>query len=808
MEIEKPVAIASAQGGQRRGWKWVRGAGYASIGGFAILLAVLAQPGLAGRPDPFFSLMAEEDPLAPSILNRQPLLFRLLKVEDGISTHVLELESSGDLLGSPTIGLLLVSNGRTGQVVSGRMDFLDPSTGEVTGKYKVRQGSLIRDNRKLEFVRRTSSPGGNRAGLQKVSIKISSRVGPDLAVMGQFAEGEPLSRLLWAPATSRQGKPGVACAWGWQERPWSGEPMSKAGLLAHLWGFGADGARFIYVLILCAAGVWFLGALFLSGGPLARLGDGGSLAVGATILMISIGSVFCLIFPPFHGGDEADHFLAYARLVHQPDLAGDAKRLADAGHFERIKFRTDEKFATSDVGHPDMVNWASHVGAPDPNRSPVAKIVWRFASNFISESHAGFALLGLRLLNMLFVGLCLGVALAAAAVGLRDERLHPFLAAPAILTPAIAFFSMGVSNYSFLVGAYIIQAVGVGLLWAQPMEQQESRRLQIAAGGLAGSGLMLGICSSDNGVFAIMFWAALIPAYWFLRGLRATALGSEVCCWQSFFSAYFSSIAAAWMLVGALAGSYHVLPAVITTRFQDILSATPLATVGAQALVFTGYAIPLVGLSIALLWLGWRVRSAAWLPAVRIGAAWLLVLGVAVVLVAKGPYVPDFNSATVWEYMVKVVCSFFEGFGPGKSDWLVTQSFWGIFGWLDTPMPVILNDAVRWAAGAGLLALVILSLRKSPFPCGKGFLWANILGIAAMLAVISAAYIYSKYAVNGRYIIAPYLLILAAAYEGYRRVVILRFPGQDGAVLSAALICLAAGVVHCTAWTSVLNRYF
>ena len=285
-------------------------------------------------------------------------------------------------------------------------------------------------------------------------------------------------------------------------------------------------------------------------------------------------------------------------------------------------------------------------------------------------------------------------------------------------------------------------------------------------------------------------------------------LDGEVRCWQAFFAAYFFSMAAVWVVVGAAAGSHHVLPAVITTRFKDILSATPVPSTGVQVLVFAGYVIPLVGLSLALLWLGWRVRSAAWLPAVRKAAAWLLAIGVVLVLVAKGPIVPDFNSATVWEYMGKVICSFFEGFGPGKSDWLVTQSFWGIFGWLDTPMPAILNDAVRWVAGAGLLALVILSIRKSPFPCGKGYLWANILGIAAMLAAISAAYIYSKYAVNGRYIIAPYLLILAAAYEGYRRVVILRFPGQDGALLSAALICLAAGVVHCTAWTSVLNRYF
>ncbi len=807
MEIDKPESIAS-QCGKHPGWKWVRLAGYASVGGFVILLMALSQPGSGGRGDPFFTVLAEEEPSASSIQNRLPLAFRMLKTEDGISTHVLELQSSEGLSASPTIGLLMAANGRSGEVISGRMDFLDPSTGQVRAKFKIRQGAILRDNRKLEFVRKASSPGTDPAGPQKVSIKISSRIGPDLAVMAQFSEGEPLSRLLWVPATSRQGKSGVACAWGWREHPWSGAPLSKASLLAHMWGFGAGEGRIIYGLILCAAGAWLLGVLVLPGAPFGRSGGGGSLAAGATLLFLSAGSVFCLIFPPFHAPDEPDHFLAYAGLVHQPDLARDAKLLADAGHFERIKFRTDEKFVTSDTERQETVNWAPHVGAPDPNRSPVAKIIWLFSGNFLSASHAGFALLGLRLVTVLFVALCLGASLAVAATGILPGRLSVLLGAPAILTPAIAFFSMGVSNYPFLIGAYIVQAVAAGLLWAQPMEQEESRRLQIAAGALAGSGLMLGICSSDNGAFAIVFWAVLIPAYWFLRGLRAKNLDREFHCWLAFFSAYFFSMAVVWVLVGALAGSHHVLPAVITARFQDILSATPLANTGTQAFVFFGYAIPLVGLSIALLWLGWRGRGNTWLPAVRNIAAWLLVLGIGFLLATKGARVPDFNSATAPEYVGKVISSFYDGFGPGEPDWLVTQSFWGIFGWLDTPMPEILNNASRWAAGLGLLALVILSLRKSPFSCGKGFLWANLLGIAAMLAVISVAYIHSKYAVNGRYIIAPYLLLLTAAYEGYRRAVILRFPGPEGVLVSSAAICLAAGVVHCVAWTSVLSRYF
>lgn len=773
-----------------------------------MLLVALAQPGLAGRADPFFTVLAEGDRLAPSVQAKMPIPFRLLGVREGIATHALDLEGSAELLASPTIGILVACNLKSAEVISARIDISDLATGEVTGKYKARPGSILRENRKLEFVKRASSPKGLTSGPQKVSIKICSRIGPDLAAVAQFSEGEPLSRLLWVPATSWKGKSGAASVWGWWERPWSGEAMSKAGLLAYMWGFGADGGRAIFSIILCAAGIWLLGCLCLMNGPWPGLGQTGSVALGAALLFLGSGSVLCLLFPPFHAPDEPNHFLTYAALLHQPALAGDAQRLADGGHFERIKFRTDEKFATSDAGYPVINNWATHVGTTNPNRSPASKIIWLLASHFLSERQAGFALLGLRLVNVFFVAACLAAALALAAWGLRPERLTIFLAAPAILTPAVAFFSMGVSNYPFLVGAYILQAAGAGVLWAQSGRPLENLRVQVAAGALAGSGLVLAICSSDNGVFSIVFWAVLIPAYWFLHALRAGDLHREFLCWRAFFLSYFSSAAAVWVFVGSLAGSYHVLPLVMTKRFEEILSATPLAIAGAQAFVFFGYAIPLVALSAALLGAGWHARGARWLPATRKGAAWLLMIGLAFVLLSKSSRVPDFSSATGPDYIGNILYAFFEGFGPGNPDWLVSQTFWGIFGWLDTPMPALLTNTTRWMAGGGLLALVILSIRKSSFPCGKGFLWANILGLVAMLSFIAAAYPSSDYAVNGRYIIAPYLLILAAAYEGYRRAAALGFPGSNGAWISAASIALVAGAVHGAAWVSILNRYF
>jgi len=807
MEIEKPEAIASAQGGGRRGWKWVRRAGYASVGGFAILLAALAQPGLAGRADPFFLIPVDENPLALSVQNRSEIPFRLIEVKNGISTHVLDLEGSAELLVSPTIGLAMLSNWKSGPVVSGRIDFFDPTTGEVTGKYKVRQGSVIREARKLEFVKRESSPAGVPAGPQKVTIKITSVVGPYLGLMGQFAEGEALSRMLYTPSTSIKGQSGFTSAQGWYEKPTSRAAESKADLLAYTWDFSGGGLM-VYILVLCAVGVWIAGSFALLKSQLPGMQGGFVVAIGASLLYLSLGSVFCLIFPPFHAPDEPDHFLTYAQLIEKPALATDALRIAKIGHFERIKFRTDEKFVSSDVGEPEISGWAPHVAETNLNRSPVAKIVWQIAGKVLSGSHAGSALFSLRLVNVLFVALCLGVALAAAAVGRHPDRPSIFIAAPAILTPAIAFFSMGVSNYSFLIGAYIIQAVAVGVLWAQARHQAESSRAAITGATLAGAGLTLAICSSDNGVFGIAFWATLIPLYWFLRGLSAKSFGDELLVCRKFFLTYFSAIAGSWLFIGYFSGSYRVLPLEIAAFFEKVMPAVLFNSLGAQGIIFLGYAIPLVLLSVALLLSGSNLKSSGWVRMASKYAVWPLLLGMAFVFFAKTSLIPNLRSVTIPEYAGRIIYSFFEGFGPGESDWLITQSFWGVYGWLDTPLPVLFNEILRWVAALGFLGLILSCARSNKFLCGTGFAAANILGITVALAFISAGYYYMTYGVNGRYIIAPYLLILTAAYEGYRRVVLLRFPGQDGAVLSAALICLAAGVIHCTAWTSVLNRYF
>ena len=296
--------------------------------------------------------------------------------------------------------------------------------------------------------------------------------------------------------------------------------------------------------------------------------------------------------------------------------------------------------------------------------------------------------------------------------------------------------------------------------------------------------------------------------YWFLRGLHPDAKSIEIRKWQCFSGALIVSLMGAWLIIGLAAGDFHILPPAMTGFIERTVAGTILKDLGAQALVFTGFLASVVLLSFLALSAGFRLRAA---PGLRIGrSAIVLFLGLTVlfILFAKSSRIPDFSTTPLVEYALRVIYSFFEGFGPGKSDWLVTQSFWGEFGWLDTQMPELLNNLLRYGAGLGLLILLVSVLRQNDYFGGAGLLLANLGSLSAVLAFTAAGYYFVHYGVNGRYLIGPYLLLLTIAYEGYRRLLAGNRLGiaDQGAV--SALLGILCISVQTTAWVTTLNRYF
>lgn len=782
-----------------------------SLLGFVFLLISLSRSGQGSRDQPFFQIPLDENPEAASVRNKTFLPIKLAETKNGVNRHTLQLQSNaGDwLLASPTISILLVSNWKVGEVLSGKIVFTDRISGKESARYVVKRGSLIQENRKLVFVRKKAADIALPTKEQNVRLEIVNRGAPDLGLAAQFSEDKPFSDALWSPMTWN-GKAGVASGFGWFGSSEEFHAISKARLLAYTWGFGPDSGGVVYSVIFSSAFIWFLGLL-----ALIPIGSSGKIfsenlaaAAGAGLLFLSIGLVYSLLFPPFQCGDEADHFLNYAGLNKSADLTRDALELANKGHFERIKFRTDERFASEDIGFPMQGDWAPHIEQGGLNRSVVAKTIWSFADSIIVTPNSGLALLCLRFLNVCFVSSCLTLSLVLMTWGLGSEKISALMAAPVLLTPSVAFFSIGVSNYPFLVGGYVIQAIGLGAIWAESSNKQNNHRRALVTGALIGFGIVLAIGSADNGIFSIGFWGGLVPLYWFSRGLHTEDLPNEIRNWLFFSCALVASLLIAWLVVGCGTGDFHILPPAMTAFIERAVPGTFLKELGAQTLVFAGFSGSVILLSLVTLGIGSRLHHA---PGLHLGRnAIILILFVAAffVLLAKSSRIPDFNTTPILEYILNVEYSFFEGFGPGKSDWLVTQSFWGEFGWLDTPMPEVLNNMVRYTAALGLLLLLISTLRKSQCFHGAGFFLSNLLSVGVLIACVASGYSFVHYGVNGRYLLGPYLLLLVPACEGFRRLSNGFVVGPGGPMIPGSCLCLLGMAFHCTAWLSIIHRYF
>lgn len=790
----------------------IRFIGILSLLGFAFLLISLRSMGARNRPEAFFQIPASESTEAKSAANKIALGFDLIDSQNGVNHHAIYMETDAatTLLNSQRIGLLLVCNWTSAEIILAEIVFSEKKSGKITARYLARHGALILENRALFFERKTAAVTTAPCEKQTVTINIISRGAPALAVMGQFSEEEPISKYLWMPATSRAGTTGVASAYGWFDPVLQGKAFSKGQLLSYTWGFGTSGSWIVSIWIGVAALIWLLGILALTRVVTGSgfLTEGMFVAMGAGLIFLSIGLVYVILVPPFQTPDEPNHFLTYAALNNRNDLAEDALRLANAAHFERIKFRTDEHFSAADAGKPMPGGWANHVGAIDPNRSPIVRVAWALTANFLKTGHSGIALLSLRILDVLFVSACLALSLTLGAWALRTERFPAFLAAPAILTPSIGFFSMALSNYAFLVGGYIIQAIALGILWAQSAGKTDNHRVQAVAGGLAGFGLALAAASADNGVLSSAFWALLIPLYWFFKGLQPSDTAFEWKPWALFITSFLGGMLVVWLIIGFFISSFHILPPKLTSFVGAAVSGSFLRHMGPQTLILFGFLMSVVSASLLMLCAGSLSRHLTRIGKARTFVICAMLFGAFLVAISKWVRIPIPERPAVLHSVACVMLSFFQGFIPGKPDWLVVESFWGQFGWLDTPLPGMLVATLRFGAAAGLFLLLYFCLKKSRFYGQAGFLAANLFSLLAFLSCVAAGYYFLNIPTNSRYLIGPYLLILIPAYEGYRRLFENISVHPPSAALVNSGVCLVCMAIQCTAWVAVLNRYF
>lgn len=796
---------------KKRHGRWARDlvpTAAAVLAGFVVLLIWLA-----GTPPPnsfeAFFLVPYRDP-ANKANSHQKLPFPLKREEmdDGINRHVAVLagDAGSGIFNARTISLHMVTYGAHGEVVSAKILISDKSNGQVLARYEVPRETVIQDNKQLKFYRIINPElPFSATGEVGVKLEIVSRGSPNLALWSEYAPEAPVCKFLWAPMSLSQGEPGFASIYGWHERPTVGPPLSRATLLASTWGI--SGSRAIYFAVCIAMALGTIGTLIL-----ATCSKSFPFISGICLLYAGIALVYVIIIPPFQAPDEPDHFLtyAYAKTKSDPNyLSESGLALANIGHFERLKFRTEEKFVAGDVGHPLSGGWASHVLRNDINRSPIAKVIWSAIGELLERESATRALLVLRLGNVAFLSFCVAVSLGIVVWGGRSDALTVFLVAPLLLAPSLVFYSTVVSNYSFLIGGYVFQMIALGVMWSAGTSAVRLPRCDAAVGILIGFGLIIAIGSSDNGVLCIAFWGLLIPVYWFVRGRRALAYGAGMDRCKMFLVFLVATMVLGWITLWALTGSAHILPEFLTWHLNRVLNGSLLAGWDSQALVAAAFIIPLIVTSLGAFWAGFYLREFHCPNIIRTISGLLVIIVMVLIAFAPAFQIPEARDTEgVAYYVWRVVYSFMQGLGPRMADWLVVRSFWGEFGWLDSPLPDILVGTLRIMTGIGLL-LLLLALLFNKEDRQDGLFYGVLGALLAFTAAIAISYFYVGFGVNGRYLIGLYLLTMTAAAEGYRRAAAKWLPGRIfQRRLEYPVFAVVALTFHSTAWLAVLNRYF
>jgi hypothetical protein len=329
--------------------------------------------------------------------------------------------------------------------------------------------------------------------------------------------------------------------------------------------------------------------------------------------------------------------------------------------------------------------------------------------------------------------------------------------------------------------------------------------MAVAAGALAGLGAAVAVCAADNGIISIIFWACLAP---FLAW--ASARESE----------------ATFRFLGALSVGFAIVCGLVSLAEPSGLSIAPRIMAELQARFPSadfgprGTAALLAALWLAVMfvaawaaaglgrWLGKRIAWPRWRRAM---AAVYSLLCMAL-LVAGLPPLQDIEPVGALplkaEYVADVLLRFVDGLLPGVPDYFTTSSFWGWFGWLDTPLPLPLRLGLQLGTGVGLLLLAFGSLRGDR-AAGRSIILAGC-ACAVLLSVAAIAAMYHTAAVNlhGRYLIGLYVFVFVLAVEGWRRMALSRPAPFTSAMAATSALCLGAAVVHAIALGTILQRYF
>jgi hypothetical protein len=592
----------------------------------------------------------------------------------------------------------------------------------------------------------------------------------------------------------------------------------RIDLLNYLWQISAR-PTWIWWLLGSVATLLMLGALLFPVLPRRQTGHAGGLLIrtfaSTLCFALALGLLYVVLVPPFQAPDESTHFVTYTAATGADHMVRDVTAWGELIHFERIRFHSDERFRPVHIGRPLEAGWQE--GPIDPAvRSSAAWELWIRLAPYLTSLSPPRQFLALRAVNA--VVFSLAVALAVALLVYASDAPYPQLGSIAFFfVPTLPFFTMHVSNHATLVTAYVLVSSAVLMLVL------DGARSHIA-GAILGLGMALALSTSRSSIPMLVLVVCVSIARAVLgthRGGHRGPLTSAFAFWLGMWIGLSATV------VLAAAPDYgSMLLRVISQSNQPFVQDLPplewLMRPGRLVMLFAagGLAVEWGAAGLRSLAGGlMRPWSRTAVRFVTLAVAAALSLGAIGSLFVTYPQLylvqPD-STIQARVYARDVLLVALTSFRIGEPDYLLSTTFWGGFGWLDTFPDLTLLSLLPVSSGVALVALILAVGRSGD---GRRFLWlaAVATGFAGSMAAyalsVLAAFRYSPN-VHGRYLIGLYLCVLAVCWSAPilwapRTNISWNLPGRLHISIPWPVLFLpACAAIHAYALSVILTRYF
>jgi hypothetical protein len=686
----------------------------------------------------------------------------------------LTIPNSTWLRGVDTVSLLVATYNTTPTLVTARLGATDGAC-----EFRAEGDGPVPNNGLLVLTLVHCNPAPTtRDFMLWVRVRGEGRVAVWTYPVSETVLGDNVDRFLIA---TPDGVPAYAMR-GEAEDVGQAKSVRRVDLVAHFWQRDAPTIWFWTVLFAAFAvgGMWALATPTLWRVP-----------VGAGAIALAIAGTWAVMMPPLQGADEPDHLLSYAEVVGAPQVEDELPWLARRTHFERLRFRGDQRFRAADIDRPHDPAWTGDIHSERMDqRSAVAVRVWRvMAAGGARSLPLPDLLLAVRALDALvFAGV---VGLAAWFVWwAAGGRIGLWSMIGLAIIPTLPYFATMVSDWAFVASWSVLFAAGLLVL------QHDGPRASWA-------GLALGLAvallfGTSISAFALIPLVGIVFAVRVLMGDHEEARGVLV---------FWSGVA-----VGAMAAI------VLTRQLFKIGFARYDAAAGSSAnllgqvnsvaahvaespwILF----LPIAALGSLELGVRRALGSMAWTPLFRLlRLCALVVAGCAAAvwvssIVIPWPHVALLESGTyahVGDYVMDVMTSVATITRLRGLDHLTFTSFMSGFGWIDAILPTMVLALITAACVAALWA--------SSRGTDRQVAWfvTMLVAVAATVTAAATAGFLMRRNLHGRYMLTAGVAGMAIIGAGAGRLL------AAGPAVWRTVAVVALALLHGISLAFVITRY-